>query len=656
MVIKIENLFQKHWQILILLLLNSIIGLAVLNDYGVSVDEPGMIFYSAQVLDAYEGIFRADLSPSFASNYRYYGPAILTSISIFHQFILAFLPEFSEQLSWHLAYFIAFQITIVSMYGISKRFFRKDVTVIVVLLFNTQPLLWGHAFINPKDIPFMMIFTTCIAVGLWGIDNLKQKSKYRFNLSKRSVISDWQGAATTRKKFIIYILILTILLILSFITFQEKFNGLVEIIITDAYNGGNILSEELFNNFASNRNSVPVESYIEKSIKLSIWVQSGIILLCIASIIFLVFSVFSTSSITLIKLFKKTIHQIPTYLTNPHIIIMGIFLGLAISVRVMGLWAGFIISIYLISQKQEDSIAHLFTYWFITAITAYITWPYLWSAPIKGIIESIKVMSKFPWEGKVLFNGNYFYAAELPREYFPKLMAIQFTEPMVILFFIGLFWALWKFIIEKKLSPAIVLFAFWFLIPFIAILILQPPMYDNFRQFLFIVPPIFLICGYGLEKLFSVFNKRSFILISGLIIILPGVISIINLHPYQYVYYNNITGNLSGADGKYELDYWYTSYYEAMDFINKNVPENSKIIVFGASKIAETYARSDLIIEKYKNGIEIDPETPTFAILLSRYDKDTHLFPESESIFTAKMNGVIFSVIKDLTNSNISDR
>ena len=178
MVIKIENIFQKHWQILILLLLNSIIGLAVLNDYGVSVDEPGMIFYSAQVLDAYEGIFRADLSPSFASNYRYYGPAILTSISIFHQFILAFLPEFSEQLSWHLAYFIAFQITIVSMYGISKRFFRKDVTVIVVLLFNTQPLLWGHAFINPKDIPFMMIFTRTTDTifksrTIWNRENVK---------------------------------------------------------------------------------------------------------------------------------------------------------------------------------------------------------------------------------------------------------------------------------------------------------------------------------------------------------------------------------------------------------------------------------------------------------------------------------------------------
>jgi hypothetical protein len=652
---KFENVFKKHWQILILLLLNVIIGLIVLDDYGASVDKPGMIFYSGQVLDAYEGIFRADFSPSFASNYRYYGPAILSSITIFHQLILLFLPEFSQQLSWHLAYFIAFQITIVSMYGISIRFFRKDVAVLVILLFNTQPLLWGHAFINPKDIPFMMIFTACIAVGLWGIENIKQKSKYRFNFSKISVISDWQGAATTRKKFMIFMLTLTIFLILSFITLQEQLTRLVEIIITDAYNGGNKLLEELFNSFASNRNSIPVESYIEKSLQLSIWVQSGIIFLCIASIIFLLFSVFSTSSITFIEIFKKSIHQFPTNLTNPYIIIMGILLGFAISVRVMGLWAGFIISYFLISRKQKDSIAPLFTYWLISAITAYITWPYLWSAPFKNIIESIKVMSKFPWEGKVLFNGNYFYAGELPREYFPKLMGIQFTEPMIILFFIGLFWTIWKFIKEKKLSPVTVLFACWFLIPFIAILILQPPMYDNFRQFLFIIPPIFLICGYGLEKLFSVFKKRSFIPIAGIIILLPGLISIIRLHPYQYVYYNNFTGNLSGANGKYELDYWYTSYNEAMDFINKNVPENSKIIVYGASQLAEIYARSDLIIENYKKGIEIDPETPTFAILLSRYDKDTNLFPESESLFTVKKNGVIFSVIKDLTNSNISD-
>ena len=151
MIVRVQNLFQKHWQILILLLINIIIGLTILDDFGVSFDEPGMVLYSAQVLDAYEGIFRADFSPSFASNYRYYGPAILTSILIFHKFILAFLPEFSQHLSWHLAYFIAFQITIVSLYGISIRFFRKDVAVLVILLFITQPLI-----ITVKAMPIVV--------------------------------------------------------------------------------------------------------------------------------------------------------------------------------------------------------------------------------------------------------------------------------------------------------------------------------------------------------------------------------------------------------------------------------------------------------------------------------------------------------------------
>jgi hypothetical protein len=131
--------------------------------------------------------------------------------------------------------------------------------------------------------------------------------------------------------------------------------------------------------------------------------------------------------------------------------------------------------------------------------------------------------------------------------------------------------------------------------------------------------------------------------------ILPNILSLTNLHPYQYVYYNQLTNGVKGAFRVYEMDYWGTSYREATEYINRIAPQGSRIIVFGAHHIVETYARSDLIIEKYRKDSPINLDVPTFAILLSRHDKDIHIFPDAEIITIVGRDGAIFSVVKDLT-------
>jgi hypothetical protein len=37
----------------------------------------------------------------------------------------------------------------------------------------------------------------------------------------------------------------------------------------------------------------------------------------------------------------------------------------------------------------------------------------------------------------------------------------------------------------------------------------------------------------------------------------------VRIHPYQYVAYNSLIGGLPGAAGRFELDYWDTSFAEA---------------------------------------------------------------------------------------------
>ena len=67
-----------------------------------------------------------------------------------------------------------------------------------VLIFSTQPLLFGHAFINPKDIPFMSIFLIVILTGMIMVESLHENSNPNDDrnpdavISKRTLLQAWR--------------------------------------------------------------------------------------------------------------------------------------------------------------------------------------------------------------------------------------------------------------------------------------------------------------------------------------------------------------------------------------------------------------------------------------------------------------------------------
>jgi hypothetical protein len=42
------------------------------------------------------------------------------------------------------------------------------------------------------------------------------------------------------------------------------------------------------------------------------------------------------------------------------------------------------------------------------------------------------------------------------------------------------------------------------------------------------------------------------------------------LHPYEYIYFNELTGGLKGSQGNFDNDYWGASFKEAVDWLEKN--------------------------------------------------------------------------------------
>ena len=80
----------------------------------------------------------------------------------------------------------------------------------------------------------------------------------------------------------------------------------------------------------------------------------------------------------------------------------------------------------------------------------------------------------------------------------PVLLAIQLTEPVWVLFAIGLTVAIYGSIKRRLESRELLaLTLVWFVLPLVTFMIVRPTMYDNFRQSLFILPPIFFMAGIG---------------------------------------------------------------------------------------------------------------------------------------------------------------
>ena len=97
-------------------------------------------------------------------------------------------------------------------------------------------------------------------------------------------------------------------------------------------------------------------------------------------------------------------------------------------------------------------------------------------------------MSNFPWPGRVLFDEHLYRPYRLPFEYLPVLLNIQFTEPLLVSFYLGLIGMIWSFL---KKSVQLDLFGICrasLYHPLIVLISLRMQLYHNFRQILFILP------------------------------------------------------------------------------------------------------------------------------------------------------------------------
>jgi hypothetical protein len=238
-------------------------------------------------------------------------------------------------------------------------------------------------------------------------------------------------------------------------------------------------------------------------------------------------------------------------------------------------------------------------------------------------------------------------SAETSRFLLLKLIGVQLTEPVILLFLAGVILAVLNFTKVKFRSPFI-LVLFWFFLPVTAMLVTQSSLYDNFRQLFFVLPPLFIMGGLALDGLFDYFNRNWLNGVLIAVLALPGIYACLQLHPYEYIYYNSLVGGVKGAFRHYELDYWATSYKEAAEYLNKEALPNAVIGVVGTDQIFKPYARPDLKVN-YFNGVDVG-EGFDYVVVASRANNDLAVCPNAKVIKTIARDGAVLAAIKQVSS------
>lgn len=522
----------KH-PIIILLTINLIIGIFTFQDYGYSWDEPLFYEYADALQYAYspQNWFdeNFDLQNAFgasASDHANRGPAYIIIVYPIVSFLKLFLDNAS---AWHLINFLTFQLGVYLFYRFASRFVETWSAFIATVFFASQPVFWGHSFINPKDIPFLVFFIGSMCFGFEMVDDFIADKKINF----------WK------------------------------------------------------------------------------------------------------------------------------IFLASFFIGIGTSIRVLGPLAALLTALYTLSQIKQIKFSNFIklfaSYGFLSLFISFLFWPYLWTNPLQTFIQVFAFMSDNPTQLNVLFMGNDYQAGEVPRRYILTLLGYTQTEPVWILFLLGLFLSFWKSNNQKRITLVIILL--WFAIPLAYVLLRRPSMYDGYRHFLFILPPIFIFTGFAFEKFFELFTNRKgdptgLIKVSNhywrvaptimiIIILLFGIIPIIQLHPYQYAYYNNFAGGLKTVFRNYETEYWLTCYREAVLELNEITKEEVNLFVRREPYIAAYYANENINIRDFRTE-QNQMGSGDYYLVNTRSNEDLRFMRDVPALITVERQGAQFCLIKQV--------
>lgn len=308
--------------------------------------------------------------------------------------------------------------------------------------------------------------------------------------------------------------------------------------------------------------------------------------------------------------------------------------------------------------RRARVLAVLVCTFLIPYASVFLTWPWAmydspWF-PLKALLSS----RGFEWDGDVLLNGAWVPAVEAPWSYLVHYFLVKLPLLCLAALLLGLV-VLARAIRCRKNAESVRVIPFLIvglgvILPLVGAMILRPVLYDEVRHFLFVIPPLCVMAAVGLDQGIIWLRHRGNLygrLAAGALaaaLLISQVVTMIRLHPYQYIYYNPLAGGVRGAFGRYEMDYWLHSYKEAAAKLTEYAAKT-----YGQPPEAQPYK----VYVQYHHGCAAYYLPDWFATAKHRSTADFHIAStrkgvpdnmEASPVAVVERLGVPLSLVYDL--------
>lgn len=266
---------------------------------------------------------------------------------------------------------------------------------------------------------------------------------------------------------------------------------------------------------------------------------------------------------------------------NIRILLIGGAIGLATSLRLIGLSLIFVYLLYSLYQqgfallkksgkKLLEFLSEILLVGILSFAILMASIPYIGADPINHMIELLQINTIYPWHGTILFFGTYFNESSIPILYL--LVWILISTPIFILILSFMSFIPKK---EQKHRSLHILMLISIGLQFFMYFSLKPIIYNGVRHYAFLLPQFVILAVIGFQSIQQKYPR-----------IYPVVIATVSLnliliftfyfksYPYLYPFFNYAVKIIPGLEEQFDFDYWAASDKEALIWLKKETSED----------------------------------------------------------------------------------
>ena len=353
------------------------------------------------------------------------------------------------------------------------------------------------------------------------------------------------------------------------------------------------------------------------------------------------------------------------------VVAFGLFTGAALGMRSLGLllfiYAGLAIILYLPRPWLGRGRAHwrfvlesslrLLPGLLLAYVIMLLAWPWAALAPLNPI-RGLLAFSEFHYDIHTILDGTVYEMAHVPRFYVPTYILIRL--PLLVLFgaVLGLAFALRSSLATASTQARqrdIALIALALFFPLACQVICDGPAFTGLRHFLFVIPPLAVLAGIGLDATVTALTTRSRVVAFASLAAISAcfvwnAVTLVELHPDEYLYYNPLVGGLQGASRRYATDYWFNSMPEAIHQLEAYVRRTDqggpghppRNYVVAACGVRLAFEKAVTLPE-----LHFAPRWNQYQFFIAPTHMNCDRALDGKVIGTVKRLGVVIAVIKD---------